>query len=101
MTGENGVVTWNPKLRRYFLPNFSFLDNATLQPVPYHVPGTNFGVHRSQVTIFESENPWGPWRLVWKHDDAARHFGIPRAVYTPSFPAKFIDESTGDMYLAF
>ena len=25
MTGENGIVTFNPVLQRYFLPNFSFL----------------------------------------------------------------------------
>eukprot|EP01043_Picozoa_sp_COSAG02_P078081 COSAG02_NODE_17406_length_1006_cov_1.087100_1_plen_72_part_00 len=42
--------------------------------------------------------PWGPWRLVWRDDDAATTFRI-EGPYTPSFPSKFV-QPNGDMWLS-
>ena len=101
MTGENGIVTWNPVLKRYFLPNYSFLQNNMSTPLAWHNKVydeiANYH-HRSQITIFESERPWGPWRLVWRDDDAQRTFGLI-GPYTPTFPAKFVQKN-GDMWLS-
>ena len=78
MTGENGIVTYNPTFKRYFLPNYSFLENNMSTPLAWHnsVYDLKRYHHRSQITIFESENPWGPWRLVWRDDDAEQTFGL-------------------------
>lgn len=88
-TGENGAVTYNPVLRRYFLPNFSFLHPNRSVPSPWHnsvydLHGSEEYKHRSQITIFEASRPWGPWRLVWRDDDAATTFGIEGPYATPS-----------------
>ena len=78
MTGENGLVTWNPVLERYFLPNYSFIQVNRSTPLAWHnsIYEMHNYHHRSQITIFEAENPWGPWRLVWRDDDAERTFGL-------------------------
>ena len=106
MTGENGIITYNPVLKRYFLPNYSFLDANVSTPLAWHDSiydvlnsrRTTKYHRRSQITIFEAERPWGPWKLVWRDDDAERTFGLV-APYTPTFPAKFIQPS-GDMWLS-
>jgi hypothetical protein len=84
MTGENGIVTWNPVLKRYFLPNYSFIQVNTSTPLAWHnsIYDVHSYHHRSQITIFEAEQPWGPWKLVWRDDDAEQTFGLI-APYTP------------------
>jgi hypothetical protein len=42
----------------------------------YDLLGSEEYEHRSQITIFEASKPWGPWRLVWRDDDAGKSFGI-------------------------
>lgn len=66
MTGENGIVTYNPVLKRYFLPNYSFIQANLSTPLAWHnsIYDMHRYHHRSQITIFESDHPWGPWRLV-------------------------------------
>ena len=106
MTGENGIVTYNPVLKRYFLPNYSFLEPSVSTPLAWHnsiydeltTRRTSKYHRRSQITIFEAPQPWGPWRLVWRDDDAERSFQLV-APYTPTLPAKFI-QPNGDMWLS-
>ena len=82
-------------------PNYSFLQSNMSTPLAWHNKIydeiANYH-HRSQITIFESERPWGPWRLVWRDDDAQRTFGLI-GPYTPTFPAKFVQKN-GDMWLS-
>ena len=90
-------------LRRYFLPNFSFLHPNRSVPLAWHnsvydLLGSEEYKHRSQITIFEASRPWGPWRIVWRDDDAATTFGI-EGPYTPTFPSKFV-QPNGDMWLS-
>ena len=62
MTGENGIVTFNAVLKRYFLPNFSFLHPNRSTPLAWHgyePPATKCSAyrHRSQVRCSPLRSP--------------------------------------------
>ena len=64
--GENHV-SYNPHIKRYILANYAFYNPKTGEARPYH--NTPRCDYVSQLTLFEAENPWGPWHLFLRDDD--------------------------------
>lgn len=91
MTGEDNVC-FNPGLNRYILANYSFIDDE-LRPRPIHQMRWP-EAYRSQLTLFEAENPWGPWHLFYRDD-----FWGTYGDYQPSIPTKWIFEGGRLMFL--
>ncbi len=91
MTGEDHV-TYNPGLQRYILGNYSFLD-AEGNPRPYHQAWPESS-QRSQLTLFEAPEPWGPWSLFYR-DDNWGHLGG----YQPIFPPKWMSSDGKTMWM--
>lgn len=81
MTGENHV-SYNAGLKRYILGNYSFV-NKRGRPYPYH----SGGWERSQLTLFEAPEPWGPWSLFYRDDDWGTY-----GDYQPNFPTKWMSK---------
>ena len=91
MTGENHV-SYNPGLGRYIMGNYSFLDEEA-RPRPAHQLPYPYAAVRSQLTLFEAPNPWGPWSLFYRDDD----WGT--GDYQPSFPVKWMSNEGRTMYM--
>jgi hypothetical protein len=85
MTGEN-LVTYNAATGRYIFANYGFYRADTGQPYSWFSPLKNLGRRWSQLTIFESAQPWGPWALVHLVDD----WRGENAGYTPTFPSAWL-----------
>jgi len=94
MTGENHV-SYNKGLKRYLMANFSFLNKDTLEPRPYHQAWPE-SVYPSQLTLYESPEPWGPWSLFHRDDDFG-HYGV----YQPSFPTKWMSEDGRTVHMVY
>jgi hypothetical protein len=93
MTGENHV-SFNPGLSRYIMGSYGFLDPAGT-PRPYHTPGGwPETALRSQLTLYEAPDPWGPWAL-FHQDDNWGNYGD----YQPNFPTKWISEDGRTMLM--
>jgi hypothetical protein len=83
MTGEDHV-SYNAGIGRFLLGNYAFVNDA-LRPRPNHQGTWPEGAIRSQLTLFEAEQPWGPWRLFHRDDDWGTY-----GDYQPSFPSKWM-----------
>ena len=92
MVGEN-AVTYHPLLQRYLVANFGFIDAAG-RPRPWHTEPF-MSPHRTQLTLLEARDPWGPWSLFFRSDDSAALTPAAPGLYTPTFPSKFAAESVG------
>lgn len=82
MTGENHV-SYNPGIGRYIMGNYGFVDEELL-PRPVHQMKWPQS-HISQLTLYESEHPWGPWKLFYRDDNWGTY-----GDYQPSFPTKWM-----------
>ena len=92
MLGENGVG-YNPYIKRYIMANYGFIDSVTGLPKPWHNCSGAGCVRRTQLTLLEAEEPWGPWSVFYRDDDWDSSFPVgQRGHYTPTFPAKWMDE---------
>ena len=69
MTGQDHTF-YSAGLKRYVLPNYGFVDPRTNQPVAWHglQQDQKNGIPFAQLTLFESETPWGPWALFYKQN---------------------------------
>jgi hypothetical protein len=83
MTGENHVC-YNKHIERYLMGNYGFVDNE-LRPRPNHQGQWPESALRSQLTLFEAPEPWGPWSLFYQDDDWGTY-----GDYQPSFPTKWM-----------
>ena len=93
MTGENHI-SYNPGIHRYIMGNYSFLDEAG-NPRPYHaVGGWPASALRSQLTLFEAPEPWGPWSLFYQDDNWGTY-----GDYQPSFPTKWMSSDGKTMLM--
>eukprot|EP01051_Picozoa_sp_SAG22_P001584 SAG22_NODE_63_length_23302_cov_17.506551_16_plen_318_part_00 len=92
MVGEN-VVTFHAETGRYLFANFGFYNGKTGRPRSWF--SDLEGRHFSQLSIFESAMPWGPWNLVHLEDD----WRGSDAGYTPTFPSAWL-RRTGDVLQA-
>jgi hypothetical protein len=94
MTGENHVA-YNPGIRRYLMGNYGFVD-AQGNPRPYHVAGGwPESALRSQLTLFDAPEPWGPWTLFHIQDDWGTY-----GDYQPSFPTKWMSSDGRTLLMA-
>ncbi len=94
MTGENHV-SYNPGIRRYLMGNYGFID-ADGNPRPYHTPGKwPESALRSQLTLFEAPEPWGPWSLFHQDDDWGTY-----GDYQPCFPTKWMSADGRTLLMA-
>jgi len=85
MTGEDHV-SYNRGLGRYLLGNYAFIDGEG-RPRPYHQGPFPESCLRSQLTLFEAPEPWGPWSLFYQDDDWGTY-----GDYQPNFPTKWMSE---------
>jgi len=93
MTGENHI-SYNPGIQRYLMGNYGFLDEDG-QPRPYHATGKwPYSALRSQLTLFEAPEPWGPWSLFYQDDNWGTY-----GDYQPSFPTKWMSEDGRTMLM--
>ncbi len=84
MCGEDHV-SYNKGIGRYLLGNYSFIDWYGL-PRPYHQAWPDSAM-RSQLTLFEAPEPWGPWSLFYVDDNWGTY-----GDYQPCFPTKWMSE---------
>jgi hypothetical protein len=92
MCGENHI-TYNFGIQRYIMGNYSFVDD-NLVPRPNHQGVWPDSAYRSQLSLFESETLWGPWRLFHQDDNWGR-FGD----YQPIFPGKWMYNKGKTMFM--
>lgn len=92
MTGENHV-SYNKGIKRYLMGNYGFLDSDG-NPRPYHAGSFPDSAMRSQLTLFEAPEPWGPWSLFYQDDDWGTY-----GDYQPSFPTKWMSEDGRTMLM--
>ncbi len=92
MTGEDHI-TYCKALKRYILPNFSFMNADTLEPRRYHQKWPE-STYPSQLTLYEAPEPWGPWSLFHRDDNWGTYGG-----YQPIFPTKWMSEDGKTMYM--
>lgn len=88
-TAENHVA-YNPGLGRFIMGNGGFYGKDG-QPLPYH--NGRRGQYRSQLTVYEATNLWGPWRLFYRVDDWGK------GNYQPSFPTKWMSKDGREMVM--
>jgi hypothetical protein len=93
MTGENHV-TYNAGLGRYLMGNYGFIDEEG-NPRPYHQGPWPDSCLRSQLTLFEAPEPWGPWSLFHRDDDWGTY-----GDYQPIFPTKWMSEDGKTLLMA-
>jgi hypothetical protein len=96
MTGENHV-SYNPGLGRFIMGNYAFTD-ADGKPMPYHqgCPTWDSEKQKSQLTLFEAPDPWGPWSLFYQDDN----WGVSGG-YQPSFPTKWMSSDGKTMWMVY
>jgi len=88
--GENHV-SYNPYIKRFIISNYAFYNPETGEPRPYHnQPLCNY---ITQLSLFEAERPWGPWRLFLRDDNWLN------GGYQPTFPVKWMTTDGRSMTL--
>jgi hypothetical protein len=92
MTGENHM-SYSAPLQRYLMGNYAFLDPQG-EPRPYHQLPWPQSIDRSQLTLFEAPELWGPWSLFHR-DDAWGTYGD----YQPVFPVKWMFNNGRTLYM--
>jgi len=92
MTGENHV-SYNKELRRYLMGNYGFIDENG-NPRPYHQGPWPQSAMRSQLTLFESPEPWGPWSMFHRDDNWGTY-----GDYQPNFPTKWMSNDGKTMLM--
>lgn len=94
MTGENHV-SYNKGLKRYIMGNYGFIDEDG-DPRPYHQTGCwPQSCLRSQLTLYEAPQPWGPWSLFYQDDNWGTY-----GDYQPNFPTKWMSNDGKTMLMA-
>jgi hypothetical protein len=92
MCGENHI-TYNAGIGRYIMGNYSFLDDEG-NPRPNHQGIWPDGAGRSQLSLYEAKNLWGPWSLFYQDDN----WGL-WGNYQPNFPEKWIYNAGKTMFM--
>lgn len=92
MTGEDHV-SYNAGLGRYLVGNYAFIDDRG-KPRPYHQGPWPDSAMRSQLTLFEAPEPWGPWSLFHVDDNWGTY-----GDYQPCFPTKWMSEDGKTVYM--
>lgn len=90
MLGMN-QVNYHEASRRLLMANFGFID-LNGQPRPWHTH-PDLDHHRTQLTIFEADQPWGPFRIFHRDDSWESPDGSGGG-YCPIMPAKWLGNNT-------
>ena len=106
-------VTYNPAIKRHMMAVWSWVDpdgnprgqltaSNTQGPPRDNTPSgqRKDGHDRSQLSLWESEHPWGPWRWFLRDDDWKGPDGSSGG-YTPVIPPAWISDSGKEMYVVF
>lgn len=83
-------IVYNPGLDRYLL--------CTASPIGQWQWWAGKNDYRTpHLGIFESKNPWGPWKTVFYKKD----WGRPENRFSPHIPSKWISEDGKSFYLLY
>lgn len=92
MTSENHV-SYNKGIGRYIMGNYGFVDDD-VNPRPNHQGVWPECANRSQLTLYEAPEPWGPWSLFYQDDNWGTY-----GDYQPNFPPKWMSDDGRTMYM--
>ena len=110
-------VTYNVGLKRYMMAVWSWLDpdgnprgqltSSNTEGRPWEQPAADPSVRqrkdghdRSQLSLWEAPQPWGPWSFFHRDDDWQGPDGSSGG-YTPVFPPAWISDSGTVMWMVF
>jgi hypothetical protein len=110
-------VTYNPGLKRYMMAVWGWVDangnprgqltSSNTEGRPWEQPSTNPSVRgrkdghdRTQLSLWEAPEPWGPWSFFHRDDDWRGPDGSSGG-YTPVFPPAWISESGTELWMVF
>ena len=96
MIGMNQVNFHRPS-GRYIFANYGFVDMDGL-PRPWHQK-PEVHRHRTQLTLFEAPQPWGPFFMFHRDDDWLSPDGAAGA-YCPVLPPKWMGATSAWMVSA-
>jgi hypothetical protein len=96
MIGMNQVNFHRPS-GRYIVANYGFVDMDGL-PRPWHQKPAVYR-HRTQLTLFEAPQPWGPFFMFHRDDDWLSPDGAAGS-YCPTFPPKWMGTTSAWMVSA-
>ncbi|WP_430909565.1 hypothetical protein [Maribacter sp. 2-571] len=83
-------IVYNPGLDRYFL--------TVATPIgPWQWWAKENDARTPHFGMFESENPWGPWKTVYYEKD----WGSPENRFSPHIPSKWISGEGTSFYLLY
>ena len=88
MMGQN-AIHYNAQIKRWLVANYGFV-NAAGNPWPWHqLPWHKLDTpRRTQLTMLEAPQPWGPWSLFYRDDDFGGAWNGSGA-YGTTFPAAY------------
>ena len=108
-------VTYNVGLKRYMMAVWGWADpngnprgqltvSTTVGPTNWLAGegngGGKAGHDRTQLSLWESPQPWGPWSFFHRDDDWQGPDGSSGG-YTPVFPPAWISDSGTEMWMVF
>ena len=110
-------VTYNVGLKRYMMAVWGWVDpngnprgqltSSNTEGRPWEQPSSNPSVRgrkdghdRTQLSLWEAPQPWGPWSYFHRDDDWRGPDGSSGG-YTPVFPPAWISESGTEMWMVF
>ena len=88
-------INYHAPSKRYMMANWAWISYDG-NPRPDHTGDERTGRtghQRTQLTIYEAEEPWGPFRLMHRDDDWSGSDGSTGA-YTPVFPPAWMNETS-------
>ena len=88
-------INFHTPTQRYLMPNWAWISYDG-NPRPDHTGderNDRTGHQRTQLTLFEADEPWGPFRLIYRTDDWRGSDGSTGA-YTPVFPPAWMGETS-------
>lgn len=103
MLGQN-AVHYNAQIGRWLIANYGFIDDAG-SPWPWHQLSwtQHNNPRRTQLLMLEAPEPWGPWSVFFRDDNAGAAWGA-QGLYGTTFPALYhkpVVNGTAEMIMFF
>ena len=88
MIGQN-AVHYNAELKRWLVVNYGFINDVG-NPWPWHQDAWHaLNIRRrTQLLMLEAPQPWGPWSVFFRDDDAGAAWGA-YGMYGTTLPARW------------